>query len=186
MHARWPDTSPRRVTGMTLVAILLLASAFPLPGSSDSTAAKVPQSALALQISAANVPPGAMAQIRLSLAVPHQIASGSLVLDLDPSVFGSVAAIDVFSATGDQMGTANIRDRHVDAQFSSPTGGIGRLPEYAGNRRDCTRPGERKGGGARPLSPLRPPARRGRTRRGINTCRRRHRADEGRRDPVHR
>ncbi len=50
-------------------------------------------------------------------------------MDLDPSVFGPVAAVDVFSAAGDQIGVADIRDRHLDAQFSSPSGGIGRLPK---------------------------------------------------------
>ena len=31
--------------------------------------------------------------------------------------------------TGDQVGAANIRDRHLDVQFRSVTGGVGRLPE---------------------------------------------------------
>jgi hypothetical protein len=91
-------------------------------------AATVPQSSLDLTISCPSVPAGAMAQVRIVLAHPHQISSGSIVMDFDPAVFGPVAAVDVFSATGDQVGVANIRDRHVDAQFSSLSGGIGQLP----------------------------------------------------------
>jgi uncharacterized protein (TIGR03437 family) len=56
------------------------------------------------------------------------VAGGELSLDLDPAVFGSITAADVFSATGDQVGTANIQDRQVDVQFQSATLGIGRLP----------------------------------------------------------
>src|ERR1039458_2631155 len=90
--------------------------------------ATVPQSTLDLAISCPSVPAGGMAQVRIVLAQPHQIAAGSIVMDFDPAIFGPVAAVDVFSATGDQIGVANISDRHVDARFSSPSGGIGRLP----------------------------------------------------------
>ena len=103
-----------------LIPILFAASAL--------NSAQVPQSDLAVQISAPSVLPGAMAQIRLTLASPHQIVSGNLAMDLDPNVFGPIAAVDVFSATGDQFGVANLRGRHVDAVFYSLAGGIGRLP----------------------------------------------------------
>src|SRR5207302_1381300 len=68
------------------------------------------------------------AQVRIMPARPHQLSSGRIIMDFDPAVFGTVAAVDVFSATGDQIGVANIRGRHVDAQFSSASGGVGRLP----------------------------------------------------------
>ncbi len=69
-----------------------------------------------------------MAQIRLTLTRPHQISSGSLSLDFDPAIFGPPAAVDVFSATGDQVGRAVLTGNHLDVEFRSATGGIGRLP----------------------------------------------------------
>jgi hypothetical protein len=74
------------------------------------------------------VPTGGTAQIRILLADPHALVSGEVVMDLDPAVFGDITAADVFSATGDQVGTVSIQGRHLDAQFASHTGGIGRLP----------------------------------------------------------
>ena len=50
-------------------------------------------------------------------------------MDLDAAVFGDIAQVTAFSATGDAIGYANVSVRHVDAHFSSPTGGIGQLPE---------------------------------------------------------
>lgn len=44
------------------------------------------------------------------LVQPRQIASGRIVMDFDPAVFGPVTAFDVFSATGDQIGVANLRE----------------------------------------------------------------------------
>ncbi len=74
------------------------------------------------------VPSGGTAQIQIFLASPAAIDSGEVSLDLDPAVFGGIVAAGVFSVTGDQVGTANIQDRHVDVQFNSATGGVGRLP----------------------------------------------------------
>ena len=90
--------------------------------------AQPPQTKLAVQISAANVPPGATTQIRLTLPNPHEISYGVASFDLDPSFFGQVVAVDAFSATGDQAGSAWIQDHHVDVRFTSASGGIGRLP----------------------------------------------------------
>jgi uncharacterized protein (TIGR03437 family) len=69
-----------------------------------------------------------MAQIQVFADTPVSLVSGELVLDLNPAVFGPVASVDVFSAAGDQVGTANVQNRHIDAQFKSITGGVGRLP----------------------------------------------------------
>jgi hypothetical protein len=69
-----------------------------------------------------------MAQVRLSLVAPHQIAGGSFDMDLESSVFGPIPAVDVFSATGDQAVVAFFRDRQVDVRFRPPSGGIERLP----------------------------------------------------------
>ena len=96
--------------------------------TTSAAAATVAQSPLPLTIATPDVPAGGVAQLRIALAQPRQIASGRIVMDFDPAVFGPVSAIDVFSANGDQIGVANLRDRHLDAQFSSPSGGIGRLP----------------------------------------------------------
>jgi uncharacterized protein (TIGR03437 family) len=49
-------------------------------------------------------------------------------MDFDPAVFGSIASVAVFSATGDALGYANVNGQHVDAHFSSPSAGIGQLP----------------------------------------------------------
>ena len=60
------------------------------------------------QISISPVPAGCVTQIRLSLVTPHPILSGAISLDLDPSVFGDIAAVNAISATGDQLGLAYI------------------------------------------------------------------------------
>jgi|SRR5581483_219002 len=108
--------------GLMMRLLLLLCCAVSL------WAATVPQSPLALTIAAPDVPAGGVAQVRITLVQPRQMASGAIVMDFDPAVFGPVTAVDVFSANGDQIGVANLRDRHIEAQFSSLSGGIGRLP----------------------------------------------------------
>lgn len=67
-------------------------------------------------------------QLKVSLAAPALVASGSISMDFDPAVFGSIARVAAFSATGDQIGFANAQGLHLDAQFSSPSAGIGQLP----------------------------------------------------------
>src|ERR1700736_6092056 len=91
-------------------------------------AADAPQVSLITRFGSPTVPPGGTAQIQLLLAEPHAFATGSVIVDLDATVFGDILAADVFSATGDQFGTANIKGSHVDVEFESRTGQIGRLP----------------------------------------------------------
>lgn len=79
-------------------------------------------------ISAPDTPPGASAQIRLTLRTPHELTGGYVAVDLDPAVFGPATAVDVFSAYGDQLGVARLNDHHVEVFFRSPMGGFGRLP----------------------------------------------------------
>lgn len=86
------------------------------------------QTPLVLRVSDLAAPAGATVQIQVYATTPVGLVSGELVLNLDPSVFGPITAADVFSATGDQAGAANIQDRHLDVSFISRTGGIGRLP----------------------------------------------------------
>ena len=73
-------------------------------------------------------PAGGWAQIKIFAASPHLVSSGAISMDLDPSVFGGIASVAVFSATGDALGYANVSGQHVDAHFSSPSAGIGQLP----------------------------------------------------------
>src|ERR1700732_2057002 len=87
-----------------------------------------PQASLITRFASPTVPPGGTAQVQLFLAEPHALATGSVIVDFDATVFGDVLAADVFSATGDQFGTANIKGSHVDVEFQSTTGEIGRLP----------------------------------------------------------
>ncbi len=73
-------------------------------------------------------PPGGTTQLQLFLSTPQTLASGGASIDLDPAIFNNILAADVYSATGDQIGIANIQGRHLDIEFRSQTGGIGRLP----------------------------------------------------------
>jgi len=73
--------------------------------------------------------PGGWAQIKVWASAPTLIASGGLSIDFDPSIFGPVAQLAVFSATGDQIGYANVNREHLDVHFSSSSAGIGQLPQ---------------------------------------------------------
>ena len=106
----------------TLLVWLALATA------TAALRADVPTLPLAVNVSTAGVPAGAIAQIRITLASPHQISSCTLSLDLDPAVFDTPVEAEVFGATGDQQGTALITGTRVDLNFTSDTGGIGRIP----------------------------------------------------------
>ena len=74
------------------------------------------------------VPPGGTAQIQIFLPTPQSLISGGAVITLDPTIFGAILAADVYSATGDQFGAANITGTTVDIEFQSPTAGLGRIP----------------------------------------------------------
>src|ERR1700736_2392710 len=79
-------------------------------------------------ISCPVVPPGGTAQITVMLPSPLAITHGRFQIDVDPSVFGDISAIHVFSASGDQQGVAKLQGRHADVVFSANSGGLGRLP----------------------------------------------------------
>ena len=85
---------------------------------------------LTAKLTTTPVSPGGTAQIALILDSPAPLILGTLSLDLDPTVFGDITAINAFSATGDQIGAADIRARHAEVEFKSGSGGIGRLPGY--------------------------------------------------------
>ena len=84
---------------------------------------------LSLVVSSETAPSGAWAQIKVSLAAPQQVTGGYLSINFDPQVFGSVGNIAVFSATGDAQGFADVSGTHVDATFTSTSGGIGQVPD---------------------------------------------------------
>jgi uncharacterized protein (TIGR03437 family) len=115
---------------MTSFIRLLLCCALLLPGAAGLGAASGPLAILTGRISSFGAPPGGTVQVTLILSSPLPIAEGNLDIDFDPAVFDSISAINVFSASGDQAGIANIQGRHADVQFTSNSGGIGRLPDY--------------------------------------------------------
>ncbi len=86
------------------------------------------QTPLSLQVSTETAPAGSFVQIKVYSVAPASVASGSIAIDLDPTVFGEIAGIAVFSANGDAMGYANVSGQHADAHFSSASNGIGLLP----------------------------------------------------------
>ena len=83
---------------------------------------------MSLQVSSETAPAGGSVQIKVTVAAPALISTGSISMDLDPAVFGAIASVAVFSATGDQIGYANVNTQHMEAHFSSPSGGVGQLP----------------------------------------------------------
>jgi hypothetical protein len=89
-----------------------------------------PRSTL-LQVIVGNetVPPGGTVQLKFFLVKPAQIAGGELAMDLDPSMFSSVASVSAFGANGDTAGVAQVQGLHVDVHFTSPSAGIGSLSE---------------------------------------------------------
>jgi uncharacterized protein (TIGR03437 family) len=82
---------------------------------------------LTASLAIVSVPPGGTAQLQVFLSSPQTLSGGSAVINLDPAIFGDIIAADVYSATGDQVGTANIQGDQVDLGFTSQTGGLGRL-----------------------------------------------------------
>ncbi len=57
------------------------------------------------------------------------LTRGSAVVTLDPAIFGNIIAADAYSATGDQVGSAQLGGQTVAIEFSSVTGGLGRRPD---------------------------------------------------------
>src|ERR1039457_6449175 len=87
-------------------------------------------SAITALVSSPVVQPGGTAQITVTLPTPVAITHGRFQIDFDPAVFGDIAAIHVFSASGDQQGVAKLQGQHADVVFSANSGGIGRLPNF--------------------------------------------------------
>ena len=83
---------------------------------------------LNLRVSSEIAPAGSSVQFKLRADSPVPIASGAFTIDLDPTVFGAITDVTVFSATGDVLGYADVAGRHAEVHFSSPSGSIGQLP----------------------------------------------------------
>jgi uncharacterized protein (TIGR03437 family) len=94
-------------------------------------AAQLPaaDSSMTLRIVAEDTPAGGTVQVKVFLEAPQQVASGALTMDFDPAVFGDIANIGVFSATGDASAYAHVDAGHVDVHFWSPSASIGQLPD---------------------------------------------------------
>ena len=82
---------------------------------------------LTLQVSNETAPAGGWVQVKVSLAAPALVAKGRIAMDFDPSVFGDVGTVAVFSAAGDAYGFATATGQHLDVHFSSPSGSVGQL-----------------------------------------------------------
>lgn len=108
--------------------MLLIAVALTSAPSAEPQSAALPQSSLKLIITVPPVPVGAVAQVRLALTSPIPISSGAIEMEFDRTVFGPPQAVDVFSAAGDQTGSASFSANRLRVSFSSRSGGIGRLP----------------------------------------------------------
>ena len=78
-------------------------------------------------VSNETVPPGATVQLKFFLSKSALVATGELVMQLDPTVFASVTTACAFSANGDASGLAKITGLHVDVWFGSTSGGVGQL-----------------------------------------------------------
>ena len=107
---------------------ILLRWALPILSTASLAQAASPPVTLSASLANSTVPAGGTAQLQIFLAAPVTIVSGEIVMDLDPKVFGGILSADVFSATGDQVGSAIIQGQHLSVVFHSQTGGIGRLP----------------------------------------------------------
>jgi uncharacterized protein (TIGR03437 family) len=92
-------------------------------------AAAASPASLTLRVSSETAPPGGWTQIKVFASTPASVASASITMDLDPTVFSSITKVAAFSAAGDAMGYANVNGLHVDAHVSSASGTIGQTPE---------------------------------------------------------
>ncbi len=84
---------------------------------------------ITLQVSSETAPSGGYAQFKISLTTPTLVSSASVNMNFDPTIFGNIASVAAFSATGDQTGYATPKGMNVLASFTSASAGIGQLPD---------------------------------------------------------
>lgn len=111
--------SPTRCGTFKLVALFFF-FAVSLLAQSTST--------ISLRISSENAPPGGYAQFKISLISPALVSTASVSMSLDPTIFGPIANVAAFSATGDQLGYANLNGQQLTGSVSSSSASLGQLP----------------------------------------------------------
>jgi uncharacterized protein (TIGR03437 family) len=84
---------------------------------------------ITLQVSNETAPPAGFAQFKISLIAPAHVSTASVSMTFDPTIFGKIANVAAFSATGDQIGYANVNGQQMTASFSSSSAGLGQLPQ---------------------------------------------------------
>ena len=83
-----------------------------------------------IRVSNEIVPPGGMAQIKVSLTSPKPIITGNMTADLSDLFLDSIDGIAMFSSTGDVVGAATVQGRKINARFTSPNGTFGSVTDY--------------------------------------------------------
>jgi len=84
---------------------------------------------LTLQISNETAPAGGTAQFKIFVTPPALVSTASVSMIFDPTIFGPIANVTAFSATGDQVGYASVNGQQLTAGVSSPSASLGQLPE---------------------------------------------------------
>ena len=82
-----------------------------------------------LEVSKETVPPGGVAQIRITLTEPKPIIRTRLMLDFDEAIVDSVSNIGVFSENGEAVGTAIRAGGQIFVEVLSPTANLGTVEE---------------------------------------------------------
>src|ERR1700682_3219021 len=121
-----PFTTASRRSRHTIRDILLQTSIYSLLPM--GLFAADPSHSITLQVSQETTPPSGFAQFKVTLTSPHLVSSGTIAMNFDAAVFGNIANLMVFSATGDAIGFANVNGQHLDVHFSSPSAAIGQMP----------------------------------------------------------
>ncbi len=115
--------------GFLRVGLKLLVLGCPITCGVLPLMAAAASTPVVLQVSTETAPPGGWVQFKISATAPPLIASGQLTMSFDPTVFGAATQVTVFSSTGDQIGYASPNGPILSVYFSSPSAGIGQLPE---------------------------------------------------------
>lgn len=85
---------------------------------------------ITVQVSSETAPPGGFAQFKVSLTAPALVSQASISMSFDPTIFGPIASIAAFSATGDQTGDSSIYSagQKLQAALTSESSSLGQLP----------------------------------------------------------
>lgn len=83
-----------------------------------------------VRVSEETVPPGGVAQIKLTLTDPEPIITGSTEMSFDSGMVDSILGIAVHSPSGDAVGTASYVNGRLSVRLVSPLASMGTLFEY--------------------------------------------------------